>query len=84
MEKLFPKDPVWRIIRVLDHYPNGTSGRELAKDSELSHPTVHTELKRLMDTGLIQQKKKGSSYIYSIDRGHDLYKKVFAPILNWK
>ncbi len=82
MEKLFPASPVWRLLRLLRNDPAGLSGRQLARDSGLSHPTVHRVLKELTSSGLVQVKRIGNSHVYTVNRAHLLYKRILEPSLD--
>jgi predicted nucleotidyltransferase/predicted transcriptional regulator len=71
-----------KILRFLNLIDFELSGREIAKEINISHVQCHKALKYLNQHGLIDMRQIGRSTAYKINKSHILYLNLIKPIFN--
>lgn len=68
-----------KILRFLVKSQAQLNGREIAKNTGLSHVKAHTALKDLTKQGVVNMRSVGSSLIYWLNEEHFLVKEIIRP-----
>lgn len=68
-----------RILRFLVNVQTQLNGREIAKNTGLSHVKVHTALKDLTGHGIVNMRSLGNSLVYWLNEDHFLIKEIIRP-----
>lgn len=79
-EVLFPEYRRRVLGLLLLHPGEAVHGREIARRTGLAAGTLHRELERLADAGLLKRERRGNQQLYSADRACPVYEEL-ASIL---
>ena len=71
------------ILQKLSHTATPSSGRDLAKQTGLSHQTVHQILQHLAESELVSIEKIGASFIYKLNKEHLFIQKCILPLFDF-
>ena len=69
------------ILRALQDAGQGMTGRELARQADLSHQTCDRALARLEKLHILQRQRGGRSHFFTLNRDHQLVKAALLPLL---
>lgn len=69
-----------KILRFLIRTDLELSGREIAKDTGLSHVKVHTALKELNHYNIVEMRQAGKSILYRINLENVMVRKILIPL----
>jgi predicted nucleotidyltransferase len=70
------------ILRSLENYVVGISGREVGRISGISPKNVLISLSRLEDLGVVNRIRSKKGHLFSLNRDHYLIREVILPILH--
>ncbi|NWF88541.1 MAG: nucleotidyltransferase domain-containing protein [Ignavibacteriaceae bacterium] len=70
------------VLRVLDKVNIGLSGREIAKQSNMSAPSSLEALSSLENLNIVTRQRGGREHFFSLNREHYIVKKIITQILN--
>jgi predicted nucleotidyltransferase len=69
-----------KILRFLVNSQAQLNGREIAKNTGLSHVNAHAALKDLSRQGLVNMRSLGNSLVYWLNEEHFLVKDILRPV----
>jgi len=78
---LFKTPSVISVLRILNQRTAGSTGREIARLSSITHRTAIKALDNLEAFNLVKKRIVGKSYLYTINRNQYIYKEIIAIIL---
>lgn len=70
------------VLRVLDKVKTGLSGREIAKQSNMSAPSSLEALSSLENLNIVTRQRGGREHFFFLNREHYIVKKIIVPILS--
>jgi len=79
MLELVASAPRLRLLRYLSAHEGPFTGRELARSARLDPKNASLALRQLVDAGVIQRRRAGRAYLYSLDRDSYLAHEVLLP-----
>ncbi len=78
---LFTTPSVISVLRILNQRTEGSTGREIARLSNITHRTAIKALDNLETFNLVKKRIVGKSYYYTINRNQYIYKEIISLIL---
>lgn len=79
LDDIFGQYSKVRILRFLVNVQTQLNGREIAKNTGLSHVKVHTAMKDLNRHGIVHMRSMGKSLVYWLNEDHFLIKEIIRP-----
>jgi len=70
------------VLRVINKIKIGLSGREIAKQAEMSAPSCFEALSALENLNIVTRQRGGREHFFFLNREHYVVKKIVIPILN--
>lgn len=70
------------VLRVINKVKIGLSGREIAKQAEMSAPSCFEALSALENLNIVTRQRGGREHFFFLNREHYVVKKIVIPILN--
>jgi predicted nucleotidyltransferase len=70
------------VLRVINKIKFGLSGREIAKQAEMSAPSCFEALSALENLNIVTRQRGGREHFFFLNREHYVVKKIVIPILN--
>jgi predicted nucleotidyltransferase len=70
------------VLRVINKIKIGLSGREIAKQAEMSAPSCFEALSALENLNIVTRQRGGREHFFFLNREHYIVKKIVIPILN--
>lgn len=70
------------VLRVLNKVKIGLSGREIAKQSNMSAPSSLEALSSLENLNIVTRQRGGREHFFFLNREHYIVKKIIIPILS--
>lgn len=80
LDKIFISPAITSILRELNLRKVGITGREIARQTGLTHKTAIKALNNLEALKLVNRVVAGRAYNYSINRENYIFKKIIAPV----
>lgn len=71
--------PVVRLLRYLVTHPGAITGRQLASAAGVHHSVARQALERLTREGLLERRRAGSAYLYSLNRKAYVVAEILEP-----
>lgn len=79
--------PVVRLLRYLVTHPGTVTGRQLASAAGVHHHTARQALDRLTREGLLDRRRAGAAYLYSLNRDNyvvaEILEQAFRSEARW-
>ncbi len=69
------------VLRVLQHYSNGITGREIARRAEMNHRAGQKALATLESIGVIERRRGGRDHLFTLNRKSILVSTAVLPLL---
>lgn len=86
--ELIASGPRLRLLRYLSTHEGPFTGRELAREVGLDPKNASVALRQLVDAGVVQRRRAGRAYLYSLDRdsylAHDVLLPAFSKERSWQ
>lgn len=79
LDKILNREIKTRILRVLCKHNIGWTGRQLARELDVSPTTANKFLKELVSEGVVNIKGVGKSHLYSLNEKSYIVKKMLKP-----
>ncbi len=79
LNQLFDHEVKVRVLRFLCRRGGQWNGRRLAAELQVNPTTMHTALRELRDTTVLDFQKVGSSFVYSLADDHYLVQEILRP-----
>lgn len=70
------------VLRVLNKVKTGLSGREIAKQANMSAPSSLEALSSLENLNIVNRQRGGREHFFFLNREHYIVKKIIIPNLN--
>lgn len=70
------------VLRVLNKVKTGLSGREIAKQANMSAPSSLEALSSLESLNIVTRQRGGREHFFFLNREHYIVKRIINPILN--
>jgi len=70
------------VLRVLNKVKTGLSGREIAKQANMSAPSSLEALSSLESLNIVTRQRGGREHFFFLNREHYVVKRIIIPILN--
>lgn len=70
------------VLRVLNKVKTGLSGREIAKQANMSAPSSLEALSSLENLNIVNRQRGGREHFFFLNREHYIVKKIIIPILS--
>jgi len=80
MDEVFSTGSNVRVLRVLNQYTIGLSGREVARLSHLSPKNCIITLTALENIGIVRRERGTGQHSFTLDRNQSLNKKILIPL----
>lgn len=71
--------PVVRIVRYLVSHPGAFTGRQLAGAAKVTHARALEALATLSRLGIVDRRRVGRAYLFSLNRGSYLVSDIISP-----
>lgn len=71
--------PVVRLLRHLFTHPGAITGRQLAGATGVHHSVARQALERLTREGLLERRRAGTAYLYSLNREAYIVAEILEP-----
>ncbi len=88
MLEIVASGPRLRLLRYLSAHEGPYTGRQLARAVRLDPKSASVALRHLIDGGVVQRRRAGRAYLYSLDRESYLVHEVLLPAFlkerNWQ
>ena len=72
----------WKVLRCLHACIQGISGREIARQTGLSHQQAHNALRALAAMGLVERKVVAPAYVFRLNKDHWVFKEALSAIFS--
>ncbi|MBM4160313.1 MAG: winged helix-turn-helix transcriptional regulator [Ignavibacteria bacterium] len=69
------------VLRALQDYAQGITGREIARASQMNHRSCLKALGRLEDLGVVVRLRGGRDHLFSLNRNHVLVTEGIIPLV---
>jgi len=70
------------VLRVINRVKTGLSGREIAKQANMSAPSSLEALSSLENLNIVNRQRGGREHFFFLNREHYIVKKIIIPILS--
>ncbi len=70
------------VLRVLNRVKTGLSGREIAKQANMSAPSSLEALSSLENLNIVTRQRGGREHFFFLNREHYIVRKIIIPILS--
>ncbi len=81
LDELFRTQSNIAVIRALENYRTGITGREAARRSGLAPKNCLITLTALEELGVVNRVRGGRDHLFSLNRAHYLMKEILGPVL---
>ncbi|MFA6440668.1 MAG: nucleotidyltransferase domain-containing protein [Bacteriovoracaceae bacterium] len=69
------------VLRVLQQYSNGITGREISRLAGMNHRACQKALATLEGIGIIERRRGGRDHLFTLNRAHILISEGVLPLL---
>jgi len=80
LDEIFPRWSNVAVLRALNKYAIGISGREVARAAGIAVKNCFTALNDLEDIGIVKRVRGGRDHLFSLNRQHFLVKQGITPL----
>jgi predicted nucleotidyltransferase len=71
--------PAVRLLRYLVTHPSAVTGRQLASAARVHHSVARQVLERLTQEGVLERRRAGTAYLYSLNRSRYVVTEILEP-----